>query len=373
MSKWYARAVAVLFVAFVFGLALAQAVLPDRAFSDEENRVLQQVPAVSAGAVLSGRLQQESEDYIADQFAGRDGWIALKSALERLSGKKENNGVYLGREETLLRRYDEADAARLEQNAAAVERFAAQCPAETYAAFVPSSTEIWADRLPRWADSADEAAGIRRALGQMPSVRALDVYAALEERAGEEIYYRTDHHWTTRGAYYAYAAMARGMGLTPRAEEDFTPEIVSDTFTGTLYSRSAVRGITPDRIERWVPAAGLTLTVTEGGDSAPAPVYDGQALEGKDQYTYFLGGNHALAVLENPAADSGRRLLLVRDSFADCQAPFWAQHFAQVHLVDLRYYKQPLSEYVAEHGIDTVVFLYGYESFASDASLTFLQ
>ena len=366
--------VSVLFVAFVFGLALAQAVLPDRAFSDEENRVLQQVPAVSAGAVLSGRLQQESEDYIADQFAGRDGWIALKSALERLSGKKENNGVYLGREETLLRRYDEADAARLEQNAAAVERFAAQCPAETYAAFVPSSTEIWADRLPRWADSADEAAGIRRALGQMPTVRALDVYAALEERAGEEIYYRTDHHWDHPGRLLRLrrhgpghgADAPGGRGLYPRDSERHLHRHPLLPLGGARHHPRPDRalgarcGADPDRDRGAATAPRRGVRWAGAGGEGPVHLLPGR--QSRPGCAGKPGGGQrppAAAVCAIPSPIARR--------------PSGAQHFAQVHLVDLRYYKQPLSEYVAQHGIDTVVFLYGYESFASDASLTFLQ
>ena len=162
------------------------------------------------------------------------------------------------------------------------------------------------------------------------------------------------------------------MGKEPLKEDDFTPQIASTDFNGTLYSTSGVHWLTPDTIEYWVPEDGLRVTTWKSGKAEPGQLYDRSYLEHKDKYSSFLGGNQPLCVIQNPEITDGSKLLLIRDSYSDSLAPFLARRFSEVHLIDLRYYHASPAEYVAEQGIDTVVVLYSVANFISDRNLVYL-
>lgn len=174
----------------------------------------------------------------------------------------------------------------------------------------------------------------------------MDLLGALSEHAEEPIYYRTDHHWTTRGAFYGANALLETLGREPLDERYFQPKTVyqdgsfrtkavSTDFNGTLYSTSGIHWLEPDAIEYWVPDGYLNVTTWKSGKAEPGQLYDRSYLEGKDKYSSFLGGNQPLCVIENPDVQDGSKILLIRDSYSDSLAPFLAQAFSQVHLIDL--------------------------------------
>ena len=197
---------------------------------------------------------------------------------------------------------------------------------------------------------------------------------ALRAHAGEEIFYRTDHHWTTLGAYYGYAALMEALG---RGEEVLGPEAakerdlpVSNGFQGTLYSQSGIHWLEPDSIEFWVEDRGLSVTSWRNGAPEETGLYDNDYLGEKDKYSAFLGGNQPLCVIRN--GEGTGKLLLIRDSYADSLAPFLARHFEEVHLLDLRYYRGAASAYAAENGIGQIVVLQSVPNFITDQNLALL-
>jgi len=236
---------------------------------------------------------------------------------------------------------------------------------------IPSAAEIWKEKLPAGAISWDQAAFLDNIQGMgMPFI---DFRAALQEHADEQIFYRTDHHWTTLGAFYGANALLETFGKEPLKEEDFTVEIASDAFNGTLYSQSGIHWLEPDRLEYWVSEDGLTITSWRTGKEEAGTLYDRSYLEVKDKYSSFLGGNQPLCVIKNETLpeDAGK-ILLIRDSYSDALAPFLAQRFAEVHLVDLRYYRMPISMYAAQNEIDNIVVLYSVQNFIADRNLVLL-
>ena len=134
-------------LAFVCCLFAVNIFTQDRQFSPVENRNLAQRPVFSWENLFSGQFMQEFEEYITDQFAGRDGWTAIKAYAEKLLGKQENNGVYICGD-TLIERFDEADEKQLMNNLAAVGRFMEKAEIPTYLMLIPTAAEIWKDRLP---------------------------------------------------------------------------------------------------------------------------------------------------------------------------------------------------------------------------------
>lgn len=378
MSKRYSLFITVFFCAFISLFFTANLLAPDRDFSPLENRVLQQLPTLTKhsfalglggtpGSFFSGAFMSDFETYVTDQFVGRDGWIAAKAALEAASGKQENNGIYLGSENTLIPRFAPPDEALVQKNLNYVNQLAENATVPVTFGLIPGKVSVWADRLPPHAPNADERALIARARTSTAAQWA-DVESPLTAHRSEDIYYRLDHHWTSLGAYYGYAAAMEAMGLVPVPLERYEKTTVSTNFSGTSFSTSGVRWMPPDSIERYVPDDGITVESWFGPQPMEGRLYHPAKLEGKDQYTYFMGGNQSLSVIRTGHADLPK-LLVVRDSYADSMAPFLTPHFSELHLFDPRYNRTPLSQYIAENGIDQVLVLYSVANFVTDSNL----
>ncbi len=373
MSKKYGIFIIVLFCLFLGGFGGALLLTSDKEFSELENRYLTQFTPPKLGEngnVLNGKFMEEFEDYVTDQFPLRDAFVGLKAATERAVGKQENNGVFFGKQDTLLTRFEAPDEGLVEKNTAAVDTFAQQAGVPVYFGLIPTSTAIWADRLPANAPTEDQQTMIESIYDGI-TAQTVDCYAALWEHRTEDIYYRTDHHWTTLGAYYGYAALMEAMGMEATPLEDYTPTVVSDQFYGTTFSSSGVRWVVPDSITAYVPEDGVTVESNFTGTLEEGRLYAPEYLEKKDKYSYFLGGNQPLCILRTEHAD-GPRVLIVRDSYTDSLAPFLTADFSEIHLVDLRYNKTNLREYIQEHDIDCAVVLYSLSNFVTDNNLFLL-
>lgn len=363
MTKTYSRFLSAFFCLFLAGLLIWHLLLPDRAQSETENRTLAQFPEFSWAALVDGSYTEKVEKYFADQFPLRDSWMVLKARSEQLLGKREFNNVYLCGD-TLISKVQTPAEGLVEKNLSYVDRLAENTEANVVLGLIPSAAEVWKDKLPEGAYSWDQ--------NGLLAESQVDFLSALAARREEPIYYRTDHHWTTLGAFYGANALLESLGKEPLKEEDFTPETVSQNFNGTLYSQSGIHWLTPDTIEFWVPEEGLHVTSWRSGEAAPAALYDRTFLEKKDQYSAFLGGNQPLCVIQNEAVTDGSKLLLVRDSYSDALAPFLTRRFSEVHLLDLRYYRAPVSAYAAENGIEDVAVVYSVQNFISDVNLVLL-
>ena len=318
------------------------------------------------------------EKYVIDQFVARDTWVAAKAWSERLIGKQENNGVYFCDDGALITRFDfdEADQKRLESNLKYIDGFAAKASVPVTVGLIPTAAKIWADKLPQGAPNYDQGLVIGQTQ-QALTTPALDLTAALASHRDEAIFYRTDHHWTSLGAYYGYAALGPTLGYEPLPLETYAKTTVSDEFYGTVFSSSGVRWVEPDEMDIYVPEEGITVTshtydANGNPKTEPRQLYDKSYLAKKDKYAMFLGGQQALGVVKTPNADKPK-LLLIRDSYSDSLVPFLTPHFSEIHLMDLRYYKTSASEYIAKNGIDAALVLYSVPNFTSDTNLVFLR
>lgn len=367
MSKRYAILISTLFCLFLFGFGVAHLLTPDRDFSQQENRYLASFPRPTLATLKDGSFMEDFEDYIIDQFPFRDGWIALKAGVERLLGKQENNGVYLGTDgQTLFAQYTPPDD--LAVRVGYVNELASHLEIPVWFALIPDKSYVWADRLPAHAPLVDDGSVLTGAAALVsPSVHWIDLSGAL---SGEDAFYRTDHHWTTQGAAQVHQALGAAMyGGATLPDTPLTQ--VADDFYGTTWSSSGARWVAPDVIHTWVPEQGLSVTSHRTGEGVSAPLYDRSFLEKKDKYSLFLGGNQSLCVIENPEGTRGK-LLVIRDSYADSLAPFLALDHQEVHLWDLRHNRSSLAQYVAQQEIDRVLVLYSNANFATDSNLFFM-
>ena len=370
MTKKFSIFLTVLFCAFIGGVCVISLLLPDKDFSPLENRYLQKPPKLSLETLGSGKFMEDAEDYVSDHIAGRDFWVAAKAWSERLSGKKENNGVYFGAQDTLINRVDTPSQAKLDKDMGYLDTLVGNMSVPVYFGLIPSAAEIWRDRLPAGAPTADEKAIIDQ-LYFSTGASTIDLYGALAPHSGEDIYYRTDHHWTSLGAYYGANAVLEALGLEPLDLNSYQKTTVTDQFNGTLFSTSGVRWLPPDAIDTYVPNEGIKVTSWFKGSPEEGSLYVDSYLEEKDKYSYFLGGNQALCVIETEHTDAPR-VLVVRDSYSDSLAPFLTERFSQIHLFDLRYNLNSIQRYVEDQEIDAVVVLYSLPNFLSDQNLGLL-
>ena len=248
MTKKYCIFLSALFCAFLGVFLVANAVSPDRTFSQMENRNLEQLPVPSVKTLLNGQFMKDFETYTTDQFVGRDGWIALKSTTERVLGKKENNNVYFAAGDTLISRFDEPDGEKVTNNLNYVNNFVENVDIPVTFSLIPTQACISADRLPAGAPNASQTAILEQAKASVPGASWADLYTPLWEHKGEDIFYRTDHHWTSLGAYYGYTGLATALGYTPVPLNDYTETVRSTAFYGTVFSSSGVRWVRPDTI-----------------------------------------------------------------------------------------------------------------------------
>ncbi len=373
MNKKYSAFITGLFCLFIFGFGIAHLILPDREFSEQENRYLDLFKAPALDTVRSGKFMEDFEDYVSDQFPLRDGWIRLKARSEKTLGKLENNKVYFGTDDqTLFAHFPQVAEDELAKRVGFVNALADNVTVPVYFSIIPDKSYVWAGRLPAGAPNVDDGSTIDRA-GALcaDNVGWIDFKDAI---SGDDAFYRTDHHWTTFGAYRGFIALSLGMGRSG-ALLDYEPVLRSDSFYGTTWSAAGAGWVKPDSICTMVPEGGLTGTTTvtryPEGKPLPGSLYDLSKLEVKDKYAMFLGGNQPLCVIQNPDARGGK-LLVVRDSYCDTLAPFLSLHYQQVHLFDLRYNRTSLKDYVEQNEIDQVLVLYSASNFVTDDNLFLL-
>ena len=342
---------------------------PDREFSDRENRKLAQRPEFSFAALAEGTYFDDLGDYLADQFPGRDMWISLNLKLNRFFGQQEASGVYLGDDDYLIQAPGEPDAENLERNIQAINRFgAAHSDLKITMSIIPNAATIHADKLPANAPVRDQRADLQDLSSRVTGAVFADVTEALAQCSGEYLFYKTDHHWTSLGACHAFTALAPTLGITAPDPDSYTVFAVSDSFEGTLSSRSGSHSA-KDLVEIYVPDTDVDYSVNYvDSQKRVASLYSREALEQKDHYTVFFGGNHSRVDITT-TADTGRCLLLLKDSYANCFVQFLYPHFDRILMVDPRYYYGDLENLISGQSVTDVLYLYNLDTFLSDSSL----
>ncbi len=345
--------------------ALAGLVMPDRYYSEREKRTLAQKPKLTAADFISGKFGDELEKYLTDQVPLRDGWVTMKTYLELAVGKRESGGVYICKDNYLMDKFTAYSKKQLTANAEALAELQSKLAAEGIAMntlLVPVAAQVLADKLPAYAPAADYAA-IFQVLTDA-GVDTVGVWSALAAHSGENIYYRTDHHWTSLGAYYAYCAWR---GVEPAAEE-WTKEVLCGDFRGTTWNKVPLPSVPAEPITAWYRHAARHVSYNDGQYETDS-IYERKYLDGSDQYAVFLNSNQAQTVIEG--SGEGGRLLLIKDSYGNTFAQFPVEDYAEVHVIDLRFFRGDVTEYAREHGITDVLVLYGAQNFVKDTAIKF--
>ena len=362
-----------IFIIVLFLVLIVNAIVPDKEKSELENRALESRPRFNLTTVLSGDFMEQWEKYLSDQFAGRNTWRRVKVGLDRLGGVKMENNIYIGKGGQLMENIEVPDEDQLDANMTAIQNFA-----QTYEdipvtmMLVPDAACILTDRLPAFAEVEDQRqmfSMAERKLGD--SVNWIDTVSILNKHKSEKLYYKTDHHWTTQGAFYVFQEAAQTFGIEGDVSDDFVSYTVTDSFNGVLAASSGVGLDERELIDIYVPTEGDDDVIVDYVDEGrkTTSLYDSSKLDTRDKYGVFLGGNTSVIDIKT-VSTSQKRLLIVKDSFADCFIPFLAPYYREIVVVDPRYYSGTMDEIMDTYRITDALILYSGNTFFTDNNIS---
>ena len=374
-KRWQAHVTAAVFSMLIFGFTVATMPTPDLEFSETENRVLAEMPRMEIREILNGDFEADYEEYLTDQFVFRNKWISLKTSVERLLGKKESKDIYFAEDGYLIEKHTGVFMTQIaERNITALVDFVRRYDEQfgerhISVLIVPNAVNILQDKLPPFAESGGGNDYLEQIAEGLPDGVWFDSTSVLREHTDEEIYYRTDHHWKTLAAFYVYQAWAKKQGYDKRELADYEIQTATNCFEGTVQSKLGI-GTKGDTIELFLPINEPAYTVYRNSiDETDNSLYDYTALETKDKYAVYFGGNEPFLQIRTEK-ENGRKILVIKDSYANCFIPFMLGEFQEIDVLDLRYTNQGLSEMIAEGGYTDILILYNASGFAEDISVS---
>lgn len=388
-----------LFAAITLSIPVTSAILPKKERSENENRALAKLPQIvnqsrlnkaenlsdvikairwdeiyvdRSGPEKIPTIMDKMETYLADHIVGRDEWVRAKNTMETVIGKKEINGVYT-LDNQLIQAFKGYDKEQVQKSISAMNKFAEKHPdIQCSLMIAPTAQELFNSEIPTYTGYLSEKSFIEECYKNVRGISTIDCLSFLTGHKNDYVFYRTDHHWTSQGAYYAYCAAAKTLGYSSFGTESFNIETASSSFRGTLYSKTLDNSITPDIISYYHLASGspqIKMTVNDGKD---VKVYDSlyvrSFLETKDKYSGFTGSNAPLVTIETDI-DNGKNLLLIKDSYAHSLVPFLANHYSKITMVDMRYISTDLNQLVNISEYQQAMFMFNAISFSEDIHL----
>lgn len=369
MIRIFKRLPGVIFMVLLLGLAGKEALSHQRTYSPVEKRELQTRPEISITKVLDGRFQKKYESYLRDQFPGRDHWVSFQTDMELFMGKNEIHNVYIGKNHYLLEHYTEKefDPQQISKNLQALEKFVGKEKqnADVHVMMVPTKSWVLREKLPAFAPHYKEQKFYDALQQKLEKEDVLiSVEPVLDAHKEEEIYYRTDHHWTTLGAWYAYEQYTKAVGGDlQRAQGKKKFRCISKDFYGTTYAKINYAR-QADKIEIYEPADKLRV-VYNMGEKKTKTLYDFSFLKTADQYSVFTGGNQAVLEITG-GIKNGKTLLLIKDSFANSILPFLAEDYEKLVVVDLRQLNVSGDRLLEMFSPTDILILYNSAQFAQD-------
>ena len=387
-----------LFAVVLLGIPIVTMALPNQERSENENRTLAKLPtlinekkaekAESFGDYIDAvkwdyitvrdenSYMDDLEVYYADHLAGRESWVQAKNKMEALIGKEEINGVYT-LDDQMIQVFKEYDEKTVSDSLKAMSSFAAN-HSDIPCAFMlaPTAQEIFSAEMPKYNEYLSQKTFIDNCYGNVEGMTTIDSLSYLSGHKDDYLFYRTDHHWTSLGAYYAYCAAGKALGYTPYSLNEFNIETASSDFRGTLYSKTLDNSITPDSIDYYHlknNAPSITMTVFDGAkETEYDSLYVRDYLAVKDKYSSFTGSNQPIIDIETDL-DNGKRLLLIKDSYAHSLVPFLANHYEKITMVDMRYINGDLNYFLDLDEYTQALFMYNAVSFAEDETARKIQ
>ncbi|MGL4654919.1 MAG: DHHW family protein [Sarcina sp.] len=367
----YYKNLTIIFITVIGLIALLTILLPDKDFSESENRILAKRPKFTFERLVDGRFTKKYEKYKTDQFLGRDFFMNIKASSDLLLGKKDNNLVFLADDNHLIETFTPMTSEKISDTFTSINDFAKKYEnSNIYVGIVPTAISIYEDKLPHFSPVENQLSYISSFYENLkPTIKTLNFYTPLTASKDDYLYYKTDHHWTSLAASKAYEVAKKDMKLD-NIDSTFTPTTVSTDFNGTLTSKSGFSVSNNDSIDVYLnnnPDLKVSVTYPQEGKKSPS-LYDTSKLETKDKYAMFLSGNHPIIDIRTNAKTTNT-IIIFKDSYANCFIPFLIEHYSKITVIDPRYYYDDLYKLMDENKYDDILFLYNANTFFSDTSL----
>ena len=366
------RASVFLVCAFLVLTLVINLFTPSKAVSEMENRALSQFPKLSLSSLADGSFGRNFENYIADQFFGRNYFVSAKRKAETLIGKKENHGILMGKDGYLIENSADLTRKNIEPNLKAIEDLASVDRYDITFSVVPTAYEVMKNKLPKnsYSNVYGEIYSKIKSNIKSKNIKIADTLKILKDKNKEELYYRTDHHQTALGSYWLYNALSSSLGYEPLGLDHFTKEKVADKFLGTTWSNSGFAPSKADSVYKYTSNTQYLSTVSFPMENKTMDtLYNEAMLKTKDKYSYYLDGNHGITEIKS-TCPTGRRLAIIKDSYAHSLVPFLTNHFTRIYMIDLRYYNGDVFEYLYNSNVKDVLVLYNQNTFMTDTNLS---
>lgn len=359
-----------LFCIAVFGIS--DILKKDRTYSNTEERVLTQVPEYSTEKLLDGTLMSQYEEYLKDQFALRPFWSGVRTGFLRLMGQRESNRVYIGSDGYLLEENEIQAGNCYQKNLKSIKKFCKDnSELNCFMLVAPNGAEIMKKKLPSGAVDSSQRIWMNELQEIMSKhLTWIDVAETLREHAAEELYYRTDNHWTTLGAYYAFQSAMDDLEIKSDHMVEYKKYAITEEFTGNLAAKSGFKRGKKEKIYMYIPKNDDTKYVAEykDDDLKSASLYSSKALNTKKKYDVFLNGTQSQITIRTTSSDK-RRLLVLKNDYANCFVPFLTPYYREIVVIDPVLWNGDLTELIDEENITDVLFLYDMNGFMKDGNL----
>ena len=373
MNKTFQKTLIVIFFAIIFLFSGALLINHDKVVSNTENRVLATFPELSWKTIKSGDFMDGFETFVNDQMTGRDWFVRLSTRTKIAMGQKDINGVHIDGER-LYSKVDsltQNDLDKIDKSMSQLIKFLHNTP-NAYFGIIPTSIEMAGVEYPTRLNQQDF---INDVYAQLPESQVLDMYGVLSQHKNEYVYYNTDHHWTTLGAYYAYEYIGDTLNLTIPEKTQYTVNSIKEDFTGTTQAKLNIN-LSQDVIEQWVLNDDKYTRIVN--DIATfETLYDMDKLSSSEPYAVFLGGNNGKVVITNHNISEERKrthLLMIKDSYSHCLAPFLLENYETITLIDLRYAGMvSVQTLIKQYNFDDIIILYNTENFVSETKFLLLN
>ena len=364
------------FSAIVILFTVIDIINSPKEFSELENRNLSQIPILSLESYIDTSFSSDYEKYINDQFFLRDKWIDLKSRIEYLLGKRENNDIIFGKDNYLFKKFTTFNDEMLKNNLNSIITFTNNYNKEVDFFIIPNSYAIYDELTPRYLPLVDQLSLINSinsylSLKSNNHINTINVAEELLKNKDDYIYYKTDHHWTSYGAYLAYLTYMDYLGLEI-VDINNLEKITINNFLGTYYNRSKYFKADSDFIT-YYNILGLHIEI-DGKEQLS--LMDLDKFKGSDKYSAFLWGNNGLTKVINENISEERKgssILIFKDSYANSFIQFLSYNYEIIDIIDLRYFKESIRNFMKDKDYNEILIMYSFNNLSSDINIRRLK
>ena len=365
----------IVFAVLIFATTFLNLISKDKEFSETENRYLKQKPEFTVQNIISGRFTKDFEEYLNDQFVLRDLWISNKSAMQLKTLKKDINGVYIGKDGYLIEKCPEYkfETAQMLMNISYINELISYLDKNNIKSSVivaPTASYILDDKLPASATNFDQKQKLDIIKEKIIDGKFVDVSGAFKRNKDGYIFYKTDHHWTSEGAFIAFQQWCKEIEKTVHNKKDYNVETVTESFRGSLYSKALLKNSAYDKINLYTSKNPVKYSVSYNfGKEKSNSIYNFDKLKEKDKYQVFFGGNYP-EIKITTENKNGKNIVLFKDSYANSFVTFLLNDYESISIIDLRYFKGDVREYLSTANVTDVLVLYNIMNFSSDKNIS---